>query len=149
MNKPNSNDNIYLAFSRMTESLPASPFTLLAQLQHKNSAALAEAMQCALQGVQRALGQQGELVSRLVQDNARLVGELLQQADPQERLNSQADLLLRSCERAAQTGRAVRQTMMETEQAAADILVARLTESLADLEGSLNRGGQKKASKAG
>lgn len=149
MEKSKSNDNIYLAFSRMTENLPASPFTLLAQLQHKNGAALVEATQCALQGVQRALGQQSELVMRLVQDNARLVGDLLQQADPQERLNSQAELMLHSCERAAQNGRAVRQTLMETEQAAADILVARLTESLADLEGSLTRGGQKKVSKAG
>lgn len=149
MSETKQSDNIYLAFSRMTESLPASPFSVLAEMHQKNGAALTEATHCTLRGVQRALGQQAELVMRLVHDHSRFMSELLQQSDPQQRLTSHADLMLQSCERAAENGRAVRQIMTETEQEAGDILSARLTESLADLEASLTRRGQKKASKAG
>lgn len=120
-------------FPTMTAAFQMPNLGLFLEAHRRNTEAVAEAMQCSMRGIQKAMMRQGEMVSRMVQDNAR-IGETVSADSPERRMQLQANLMTHAYQTSLENAREVRAILAEAEKEMSEIVEARVTEGFKELQ---------------
>jgi hypothetical protein len=126
-------DTIPFIFPKFPAGLEMPHVGPLFEAQRRNAQAMAEAMQCSMRGLQKAMMRQTEILTRVVQDNTR-IGETLTAETPERRMQSQADLMGHVYRASVEGAREVRTILAETEREMSEIVGSRMSESLKELQ---------------
>jgi hypothetical protein len=131
MSSSKKNKEFGFSFPNMAMEMP--PVGAFWDAQRKNAAAVTEAMQCTMRGLQKAMTRQAEMVTRMVQDNARL-GESFAAETPERRMQLQADMIGHVYRMSADGVQEVRRILSETEQEMAEIIGTRFNEGFDEMQ---------------
>lgn len=101
---------------------------------HKNMEAFAEVQQLALNDMQAISQRHSEIMSRLVQDQASMARELMNEDAPERKVARQADLLKSSYEQTMTGLRELSEMVNQTNINAGDIIGRRVSASLNEIK---------------
>jgi len=111
---------------------------VIIEAHRRNAQAMAEAMQCYMRGIQKAMLKQGEMVTRMVQDNVR-IGESLVANSPEQRMQVQADFVTHVYKVSVESAKDVRAILTDAEKEMSGIVEARLVQGFKEMQSAFGQ----------
>ncbi len=116
------------------------PFNMkaLIEAQRKNMQALTQAQQLAFENAQAIARRQTEILSQLVQDNARIAQEIMAESAPKQKIARQADLICKNYEKSITNWNEISDILGRSSKESADIISRRVTAALNEIRNSFS-----------
>ncbi|MCB9983208.1 MAG: phasin family protein [Rhodospirillales bacterium] len=148
MSKQNPFSEFFSAndFSKLFQNMPSVPFGLedFMETQRKNMQALTDAQQVAIEGLQTIAQRQSAILSEMVEDNAQITQEFMNEGTPEEKIAKNADLFKTVYERNVKNMNEISELLNKSNQEASDIINKRVKATMNEVKASLDKA-QKKA----
>ena len=126
--------NIDFQKMMMDFKMPGIDADALMNAQQKNIEAISNANQLAAEGFQAIGKRQTELFQQAVEESQKVLGELMSQGAPEDRIAKQAETVKTTIERTVTNLREISEILAKSNLEAFDVINKRITESLEEVK---------------
>jgi phasin family protein len=138
VSRPFSNPRIADMNKLMTDfKIPGVDFEAFLSAHRKNFEAVTAANQLALEGMQAVVRRQSELVRQSWEESTKAVSELMNGGAPEDKVSKQVDLMKGAFDKAIANVKEVTELLSKSNGAAADLLSARVRESIEEVKSAI------------
>lgn len=136
----------FIDMSKMMADFKVPGFDVEGMLaaQRKNIEALTAANQLAVEGLQAVLRRQAEIVRQTMEEASSSMTEMLAAGTPEDKVAKQAELVKAQFEKAIANMRELSEMIAKANGEAAEVLSARVSESIEEMKGAIAKAMPKK-----
>lgn len=125
--------------------LPLVDMDQMMAIQRKNIEAFTAANQLTVEGLQALMRRQAEIVKSSVEEAGSIVSELVAAGTPEDKMVRQVELMKSAYEHAMSNAKELAELASKSNGEAAEIIAARITDSLDEIKSVAKKGSRKAA----
>ena len=136
-------------FSKLFETYknPALDMQAFLETQRKNLQALSQAQQLTFESLQTIAQRQGEILSRLVEDNSNIAREMLAEGTPEDKISRNAEMFKSVYARTVSNMKELSEIINKSSNEATNVINKRVTATMNEIQESLEKAQEKAQAK--
>lgn len=126
-------------FAKAFEQYQNLPFdmTALMDIQRKNVQAMTEAQQLAVHNMQSIAQRQSEIVSQIIEDNAKIAKEMMGEGSPEDKMAKNADMFKSVYERTIKNMNDLSDMIKKSNEEASGVISNRVSASMGEIKSAM------------